>query len=630
MAMEYIEIPVSATRLRAVSETHREDKTHLSSDIRPATKILTSLPKPSPPSSPTSSKRRPSLLSSSINSLASPTISLLPQLLLSSTLPPLPPNPTASSSNATPTTGSSSTPQSSRKNDQSMTLLSSRDPLSIPTTTTNFKRFVTIIGPVFWLQDRMEEIILWKRGWMRTAVWMAAYAFLCFYPRLILLLPQVATIGIILASYPYPPSLSSSSDPLFCASDDTPSPSIPPTECPVPWQANIQGIQNLMGATADLFALIEPYTHHLHLHPSHLTSSPAAGHRRTNSNSSSSSTPYPVTRPPSPYTPHLLTLLVVSFPFLAFIISLPSFPIRGVCLMGGLLPFFLTHPWTRTVGVFVFQALIIRGLPIARKRIEELRWKLQSFHRDFTWKLWFGEAREKEQESEKRSSTIREGVSDMSPAISIKTFLQRVIDDDRLSDSCWNSEMREVELWENERFGGSDPVLHSTSSTGQSASIPASASASTFSFPVSSSASALPTAPQKGWSKQNLKNGERSAWTRGRDGWSPVAGSNASSIGGGSTGGQGSGGMVEGSGEISNLTFSLAPGWAFVETEDWRKDLGCGWSGCGGDMDGWVYTNDTWLGSRPMPYTSGGGSVTKRRRWVRRVWFDEERYKRDS
>ena len=46
--------------------------------------------------------------------------------------------------------------------------------------------------------------------------------------------------------------------------------------------------------------------------------------------------------------------------------------------------------------------------------------------------------------------------------------------------------------------------------------------------------------------------------------------------------------------------------------------------------DGWVYTNDAWLGPRPVPYTSGGGSVTRRRRWVRRVWFDEERYKRDS
>ena len=32
-----------------------------------------------------------------------------------------------------------------------------------------------------------------------------------------------------------------------------------------------------------------------------------------------------------------------------------------------------------------------------------------------------------------------------------------------------------------------------------------------------------------------------------------------------------------------NLTFSLAPGWAFVESEDWRKDVQCAWSGCGGD-----------------------------------------------
>jgi len=106
-------------------------------------------------------------------------------------------------------------------------------------------------------------------------------------------------------------------------------------------------------------------------------------------------------------------------------------------------------------------------------------------------------------------------------------------------------------------------------------------------------------------------------------------GSNASDVGGASTGGKGSG-TVEGNGEISNLTFSLAPGWAFVETEDWRKDLVCKWSDYGGDLDGWVYTNDAWLGPRPMPYTSGGGSVTRRRRWVRRVWFDEERFKRDS
>jgi hypothetical protein len=41
------------------------------------------------------------------------------------------------------------------------------------------------------------------------------------------------------------------------------------------------------------------------------------------------------------------------------------------------------------------------------------------------------------------------------------------------------------------------------------------------------------------------------------------------------------------------------------------------------DEDGWVYTNDSWVNARSGPYMDGGGSVTRRRRWVRRVWFDE-------
>ena len=54
-------------------------------------------------------------------------------------------------------------------------LLSNRDPLSIPTTTAHFRRFVAKIGPVFWLQDRIEEIVLWKTGWKPTTLWMAIY-----------------------------------------------------------------------------------------------------------------------------------------------------------------------------------------------------------------------------------------------------------------------------------------------------------------------------------------------------------------------------------------------------------------------------------------------------------------------
>ena len=55
----------------------------------------------------------------------------------------------------------------------------------------------------------------------------------------------------------------------------------------------------------------------------------------------------------------------------------------------------------------------------------------------------------------------------------------RLVDDDRLEDRHWRSELRDVELWENERYGEKE----------------------------------------KGFSKSSLKSGERKPWTRGRDGW---------------------------------------------------------------------------------------------------------------
>jgi hypothetical protein len=58
-------------------------------------------------------------------------------------------------------------------------LMSTRDPLSVPITTINFRRFISRIGPVFWLQDRVEEIITWRKGWKVTVLWMAIYSFLC-------------------------------------------------------------------------------------------------------------------------------------------------------------------------------------------------------------------------------------------------------------------------------------------------------------------------------------------------------------------------------------------------------------------------------------------------------------------
>src|SRR6266545_3177143 len=147
-----LKVPVGANRIRRPLEKNATEPY----ELKDAPKTIVSLPNPSPPASPTDLKRRPPLLSSSV---ASPALSSIPQLLLSASLPPLTPQPGASSSSTT------FNPRK-RMDPDGPTLLSSKDPLSLPIMTNNFKRFVVAVGPVFWLQDRIEEIVLWKKGWL--------------------------------------------------------------------------------------------------------------------------------------------------------------------------------------------------------------------------------------------------------------------------------------------------------------------------------------------------------------------------------------------------------------------------------------------------------------------------------
>ncbi|KAF5317834.1 hypothetical protein D9619_012638 [Psilocybe cf. subviscida] len=639
--LDYIDIPPGATRLRPQSAASTK-KNGASSEIRPAPRIITPLPHPSPPPSP--GTQRASLISTSASSLTSPTMSLIPQLLLSSTIPGL----TGTPGSTTGGTGTGAAPQANpRKDGEDVpTLLSSRDPLSVPIMTVNFKRFVSIVGPIFWVQDRIEEIVFWKRGWRRTAVWMAVYAFICFFPRLILLLPHIALVSVILATYPYPAN--PDADPLYFVNSSTagtPPADLHAAEGSVPWQANIQAIQNLMGAVADLHDFIEPHLFHLRLTPLHIrpsgVSTPRPAHHRSRTLSNASQThaaPAPTApistiprRPRSPYTAHLLTLLVLTFFPLLFFIHLPWFPLREVALIAGLAPFAATHPRVQAAAPVLLQiakrTIRKKLVPRARRYLEvaacrlwlllgrvglvkpveeTMRWT-NARRRRMSSSSSIGtsgvKAAEEEDVDISAGSDAEEGekgveIEDVQP-LPVAMVIQRVLDDDRLTDECWNAEMREVQLWENERYGGLIP--------GTSASMPTTATVGP---------------PQRGWSKQNLRPGERAGWTRGRDGWNGVGG-----------GGDASGSGFDEPGAVSsNLTFSLAPGWRFIETEDWRKDTQCAWSGpgVGGDPDGWVYTNDAWVGPRAAPYTAGGGSVTRRRRWIRRVWYDAKRASEDS
>lgn len=139
--LEYVDVPAYATRLQARMPT--------AGPLKLEPKILTSLPQPLPDSPST-----PSQISQS-----KPMFSNIPAMLLSSTLQ-IPSNPADARGGG-------------------VKLMSTRDPLSIPIITVNFKRFTSKIGPVYWMQDRIEEIVTWKKGWKVTAVWMSAYAFLC-------------------------------------------------------------------------------------------------------------------------------------------------------------------------------------------------------------------------------------------------------------------------------------------------------------------------------------------------------------------------------------------------------------------------------------------------------------------
>ncbi|KAL4251207.1 Peroxisomal Membrane Protein PEX28-32 [Abortiporus biennis] len=456
--LDYVDIPSSATRL---------DSTQPSPNIRPAQKILTALPNPD---------KTPSVLSPTSTQVTSPTkVGFnLQQILLSSALP-IPANAT-------------STPRAGKGAPR---LLTTKDPLSIPITTVNFRRFVSKSGPIFWLQDRLEEIVMWRKGPLYTSVWMAAYGFLCYFPRLILLLPIVILLGIVLATDPSLKQQSGSNH-----IEDPPSATVPPapiqpSEGSVDWLANVQAIQNLMGAVSDAHDFILPAIPHLN-------------HA-------------------SPYTPIILTILITMFIILLPIINL--LPSRITVLALGLLPLVFTHPFTR-------ETLFPAALNSSRPHLKRIR-----------------------------------------------TRIIRLIDNDRLEDKHWSTEMREVELWENERWALKDSTLNADEANKQF---------------------------NAGWNKLNLKPGERRPWTRGRDGWSPIA--------------------EDGSGDVSNLTFSLSPGWLFVETEEWRPDLEGTWiSNVGADDHGWVYTNDAWMDPHAIPPEEWKSNLsvgmTRRRRWIRRIYF---------
>ena len=286
-----------------------------------------------------------------------------------------------------------------------------------------------------------------------------------YFPQLLLCLPHIVLIAIILAG-------TSSIIP------DQP----PPTEGSIPWQANIQGIQNLMGTlyvlssphpqsttltsctSSDVMDFVKPYTFHLRLTPDQVyssSSSPIPSSDSTTSTSSTTadtsprSTPTTTSQkrkkppPSSPYSSDILNFLVLTLPPLAYIVSLPIFPLRLVFFLAGAAPIVGLHPWI--VNVF-FPAAVFVGERMWNSPFPES--VVRVVRRLKSWVTTVTKEKKKEEEEEEDSLVVGK-----SRYASVQTIFQRVVDDDRLTDACWQSEMREVELWENERYVGEYMLL---------------------------------------------------------------------------------------------------------------------------------------------------------------------------
>ncbi|KAM6488964.1 hypothetical protein JOM56_015600 [Amanita muscaria] len=601
--LDYLDIPSTATLLH-------------SSRFQPAPKITTSLPSPSPP----------------ISAPTSPTLDSVPNFILAATLPtglfspstpttPTTPSAPASSAAPPPAPPLLSHTRSPSKSNRPAPLLSSKDPLSLPITSTNFRRFIACVGPAFWVQDRAEEIVLWKKGWKWTTLWVLLYGGLCRFPQLILCIPHVILIAVILITYPYPAThdLTSSKSqslpqppplagqrPSPSQTQDPPPAAATSSLASLPYQANLQAIQNLMGTFSDLMDFVKPLVRHLVLTPASLSTishSRSASSTSTSSASSNSSSSI-LTTQSSPYTIHILTLLVLTLPPLLILVSLPSFPLRLAMFIAGAGPIFALHPWVKDeiLPALVVVAVWAWNRPVPAPLIYAYM-RLVRFTRSI-------------------SGTNIKTLDKYHNHTELKSLIERLIDNNQLPDECWISEMRQVELWENERYVGPLPAvetggqgLATKPSYSSFSSVGSVGSLGSFGS-LKSLGSIGSTGARKGtWSKANLRPTDRAGWTRWRDGWNGVNATNSTAA----TDGQD---MCEEYAGVDRLTFPLAPGWSFVDTEDWRKDISAEWALALGDgdragvvdEDGWMYTNDSWMEGTPY--------VTRRRRWVRRVWFD--------
>ncbi|KAJ3153747.1 hypothetical protein HDU86_005080 [Geranomyces michiganensis] len=86
-------------------------------------------------------------------------------------------------------------------NSAAMEKAAKEPPLNLLTTTPkNFTRFVARLGPVVGFQEDVIEVLTWQNP-PKTVIVMVTYIFLCIYPTLLIVAPQMLLIYIIMRNY---------------------------------------------------------------------------------------------------------------------------------------------------------------------------------------------------------------------------------------------------------------------------------------------------------------------------------------------------------------------------------------------------------------------------------------------
>ncbi|ORX63191.1 hypothetical protein DM01DRAFT_1379710 [Hesseltinella vesiculosa] len=157
--------------------------------------------------------------------------------------------------------------------------LATLPPLHPQTTTRNFTRFVSRCGPVFGFRDKVILLLNWDKP-IDTFVALVAYCFICFYPKLLLFVPQLVILTILMAGYfkrahprsdpMKPPATTEPTFPddvamagnkrtylgglassLFPVFDET-SPE---------YGRNLQNMQNMMGESSDMYDIVQAHAY---------------------------------------------------------------------------------------------------------------------------------------------------------------------------------------------------------------------------------------------------------------------------------------------------------------------------------------------------------------------------------